>query len=210
MQKIKRPLLALSALLLCAQLSMDSDDKSISGGGLKPDVNFTGVIQDNTGKKFKASNITISGLYKQIPMYQKPTDIQDSSYNPSINMIRLDLAEVSKIEVPHPDDIHIFQDRKYMIIEVYSKNAAQTKNVYLIENSKKVLCREINSSGPIERELGFAAIQIMTITGYARPTPEETTQSKKHHAMPTPKAGKSIVKYKPTKSNDLKLPRGKH
>jgi len=125
MQKVQKRILAISALLICAQYSMDQDEKSVSGGGKKPAVNFKGNIVDNTGRPFKASHINISGLYKQIPVYSKPTNMQNSDYNPTINMIRLDLAEVTKIEVPDPERVHMFKERKYILLDVYLTNNSQ-------------------------------------------------------------------------------------
>ena len=109
MKNYQRHMIAISAFLLCAQLSMDQNEQSVSGGGKEPAVNFTGTIHDNTGKSFKASHITISGLYKQIPVYSKPQDMQNADYDPTTNMTRLDLAEIAKIESPKPDNTHTFK-----------------------------------------------------------------------------------------------------
>jgi hypothetical protein len=173
MKRIEKVALAATAFLLCVNWSMDQDNASVSGGSIKPMVNFKGTVQDNTGKKFEADHITISGLYKQVPVYPKPTNMKDDEYNPTINTVRLDLAEVSKISVPNPNDMHLFNNRKYVEIEVYSKDAPQSKNSYLIENSKKVLCDQVNQAGPIERELAFPAIQEIAITHYEKPQPKD-------------------------------------
>lgn len=168
MQNFQKRSLAICALLLCAQFSMDQDETSVSGGGKKPAVNFKGTIVDNTGRPFKASHINISGLYKQIPVYSKPVNMQDSDYNPTINMIRLDLAEVTKIEVPDPERVHVFKERKYILLSVYLTNNSQKKYEYIIEDSKRVFCNQVNGPDPIERELGFPAIQTIHIHGYEK------------------------------------------
>ena len=178
MKKIDKIALAATAFLLCVNWSMDQDNASMSGGVVKPAVNFKGSVQDNTGRKFEADHITISGLYKQVPVYPKPKNMKDDEYNPTINTVRLDLAEVSKISVPNPNDIHLFNNRKYVEIEVYSKDAPQSKNSYLIENSKKVLCDQVNQAGPIERELAFTAIQEIVITHYEKPQPKDKAPQK--------------------------------
>lgn len=192
---------ALLSLVLCAQFSLDQDNASVSGKSVKPAVDFMGSITDNSGKTFKAQNITISGLYKQIPVFEKPKDMHDTSYKPSINIIRLDLSEISRIHVPHPESTFIFDSRNYIEIDVFSHDPKKTKNSYLIENSKKILCEEINGAGPIERELQFSALVDLTITTYMQQkkddkNPEKTlccspckdTKSKK--AEPTEKTKK--------------------
>jgi hypothetical protein len=173
MEKIKRITLISVAFLLCVNFSMDQKNESVSGGAAKPSVDFHGTIRDNTGSKFEAANITLSGLYKQIPVYQIPKKIQNQEYNPTINTVRLDLAEIHKIAVPHPTDIHTFNNRKYIEIEVYSKDAPTKAYNYLIENRKKVLCDQVNNAGPIERELQFAAIQEIIFEGFARQEAQE-------------------------------------
>lgn len=166
MKKVNRIALATTAFLLCINWGMDEGNQSVSGGGIKPAFNFTGTVQDNTGRTFKATHITISGLYKQVPVYAVPKDMKDDNYNPTINTIRLDLSEVGRIVVPHPDDVHLFDNRKYIEIEVHSQTETGKTSVashYLIEKSKKVLCEQVNAAGPIERELSFAAIQHINI-----------------------------------------------
>ena len=168
MPNVQKQALAVCALLLCAQFSMDQEEGSISGGSKKPAVNFKGIIVDNTSKPFKASHITISGLYKQIPVYSKPNNMQESDYNPAINMIRLDLSEISRIEVPDPERVHMFKERKYILLNVYLNNNPEKKYEYIIEDSKRVFCNQINGADPIERELAFPAIQTITIHSYVK------------------------------------------
>ena len=102
MSIIRKMALGATAVLLCANFSMDQKDTSVSGNSANPVVNFKASIRDNTGTQFNAQNITISGLYKQIPLYNKPKNTKDENYNPTINTVRLDLAEIFKIIVPHP------------------------------------------------------------------------------------------------------------
>lgn len=184
MQKMKKTFLAVSALLLCAQFSMDQNEQSVSGGGKEPAVNFTGTIIDNTGKPFNACHITISGLYKQIPMYSKPNNMSDNDYNPTTNTVRVDLAEVSCINVPQPDRIFMFKDRKYALLDVYMKNNPNKKYEYLVESSKRVFCKQVNGPDPIERELAFSAIHNITITGYAKKPTKQESAHKQYKQVP--------------------------
>lgn len=194
MKKTNHLTLGALAFFLCANFSMNEDETSISGGGIKPTINFKGAIQDNTGKEFEAAHITISGLYKQIPVYSKPQNMKNDKYDPTINTVRLDLAEVEKISVPQPNDIHIFNNRKYIEIEVTSKSKIQTTNNYLIENSKKILCDQVNTAGPIERELQFPAIQKIVISHYEKTDPEIK--------KPSPPATKSIKETSSSKPTE--------
>lgn len=193
--KIQKINLALGAFLLCANFSMDQSGGEVTGGGVKPIVNFKGTITDNTDKKFGVEHISISGLYKQIPVYAVPLNLKNSDYNPTINTVRLDLAEINKITVPNPETLLTFKNRTYIIIDVYSNNAPNTKNNYLIENSKKVLCDEVNQAGPIERELQFSAIKEITINGYEKPEPKD---AKKNPTKPIAKGFATPNKPVPT------------
>ena len=55
--------------------------------------------------------------------------MKDESYNPAINIIRLDLSEIGRITVSRPNDSYTFDNRKYLEIEVFSRDTAQTKIV---------------------------------------------------------------------------------
>ncbi len=192
MSKIQKQALAICALFLCAQFSMDQDETSINGGSKKPAVNFKGIIVDNTGKPFKASHINISGLYKQIPVYSKPNNMQQTNYNPIINMIRLDLSEISRIEVPEPERVHMFKERKYICLNVYLNNNPQKKYEYIIEDSKRLFCNQANGADPIERELAFPAVQTINIHGY----------EKKETNKPAPKAPRA-PRYQPAQQRHV-------
>lgn len=207
MKSFKRRALAISALLICAQFSMDQEEGSVSGGGKKPAVNFTGTIVDNTGRPFKASHINISGLYKQIPVYSKPINMQESDYNPTINTIRLDLSEVATIKVPDPERVHMFKERKYILLDVYLTNNPQKKYEYIVEDNKRVFCNQINGSDPIERELAFPAIQTITIKNFVKTSDKpgpKAPNAIKRNPPPAPKARRAPVAPKPIRNIQFK------
>ena len=167
---------ALSILLLCHWGSNNESNDSIVGGGKKPDVNFYGTVIDNTGTTVQANSITISGMYRQIPVYLEPKDLTQKEYNPSDNIARIDLAEISKISIENPEKLYTFLNRSYIEIHILS-NDGVTTNKYMIETSKKIFFDEVNESGPIEREVSLTALQEVNIKGY--------TQQKKESQKPS-------------------------
>ena len=163
---------AATALALLANFS--SQDSTINGG-IKPNVNFYGTVTDTSDFTFKAENITLEGLYKQIPVYQIPPKTAAATYDPSVNITRLDLSEIEKITIETSQIPQRFSNRDYLLIVVHSKDAANTQNTYLIESEKKLRCDQINPAGPIEKEIKFKAVISITIHGYrqADPIPEK-------------------------------------
>jgi hypothetical protein len=153
--------------LLCANFG--TDDTSIAGRE-KPRINFYGTLTDTSGRKYNVENITISGMYKQIPFYQKPTS---KEIDPHINITRLDFAEVYSISVPHPNTLLNFNNHEYIEIEITSKDPKHTKETYIIEKSKRVICDQVNNAGPIEKELAFQAVDVLIFEGHKPAAPPE-------------------------------------
>ncbi len=54
---IQKVSLALGAFLLCANFSMEQSGGEVTGGGVKPIVNFKGKITDNTDKTFNVEHV---------------------------------------------------------------------------------------------------------------------------------------------------------
>lgn len=172
MYKAKRPLIAITMFLVSAHFG--SQEESVAGRE-KPHINFYGTLTDTSGKKYEVDNITISGMYKQIPVYQKP---DNKNVNPSINTTRIDFTEVQSIHVPHPTTFLTFNNRQYIEIEVTSKNLSEGKSThlkenYIIERTKRLICDQVNSAGPIEKDLSFEAVDTVTFTKHKVRQPEE-------------------------------------
>jgi len=157
-------------------------------GNFKQTVNFYGKLITYQAKEYKVDNISFSGKYKQIPMYDKPRKYPKITLNtrtnqkeiklhvnPKNNFItsKIDLNEVSEIHVPKPNITWIYQKEgkhrrlEYIEITVISKNKKKTKNSYLISHKTKVQCTEINSAGPVEKIVPISAINRLIIEGYS-------------------------------------------
>lgn len=165
MKAFVRPLLVANTVLLL--INWSGQDTSMQGTP-KPAINFYGNIQDNTKTEpFPAQNITIAGQYRQIPVHPLPqSDVKNPSYDPNINTVRLDFSEIRRISVPNPHTKYTFKNREYIMIEVESNDDQMTKNIYILELTKKLYCDQINPAGPIERELSFEAVETITFEGH--------------------------------------------
>lgn len=178
------PLFALGTFILCANFG--SQDTSIAGHE-KPKINFYGTLTDTSGDHFEVENITISGLYKQIPFYAKPLH---QKIDPSINITRLDLNEIEMIEIPHPETLLTFNGRHYIEVIITSADQKKTTQRYIIEKTKRVMCDQTNGAGAIEKDLSFQAVDKMTIKGH-KTTPSQPDPAHKttpDHSMLAPTA----------------------
>ncbi len=166
--------IALSALIFCAHFSQNSSVE----GKEKPKINFYGELYDTTGRQYHVENITISGMYRQIPFYKKP---RKATMSPDSNTTRIDLKETFEILVPTRDEVAIvstYKNREYITVEVLLNDPQQTRNDYIIEKSRKLYCDEITDAGPIEKELSFEAVNKIVING-CKPREEARTNNKK-------------------------------
>ncbi len=163
MNRTKRITLAGCSLVLLANFS--SQD-STTAGGSKPRVNIYGSVTDTSEKTFKAENITLERMYKQIPVYQLVPKNATEQYDPTVNITRLDLSEIRKITFDPNQHPQKYNNRDYHVMTVYSRDTNATTNDYLIESDKKLICDEVNNAGPIEKEIKFKAVKEIMIEGY--------------------------------------------
>ena len=197
--------LSLAAIAFVLLPHFSSQDNTVNGGA-KPAVNFYGNVTD-LRETFKAQNITLDRLYKAIPVYQQPPltttkaipassknlenttltseDHQKNnpthtrSYDPSDNITRLDLSEISKITISPSQTPQKFGNREYIVIEVISKDSEKSKNAYMIEADKRLFFDQINSAGPIEKEIKLRSIIEITVDGYKQQEVDPATLEKK-------------------------------
>lgn len=182
MQKTGKIGLVVITFLLCANFG--TDDTSVAGRE-KPRINFYGKLTDTSSKTYNVENITISGMYKQIPFYQKPAQKET---DPHINITRLDFSEIHSIRVPQPNMILVFNNHQYIEVEITSKDPQKTKDTYIIEKSKRVICDQVNNAGPIEKELSFQAVDILIFEGHKPATPPEDLKKENNKTVaPTQK-----------------------
>jgi len=158
MNKLLRSAIGCISFIFLAQLSMQD---SVPGRE-KPRMNFYGTIVDQAGNKYDAENITISGAYNQIIMYQQPPSVD---MTPS-HRVRIDLAEESEIQIPKMVKPLQYKGRNYIELVLISNDKKKTKNTYIIEQSRKLYFDEPFESGPKEHETSFAEIDRIIIKGH--------------------------------------------
>lgn len=187
----------------------------------------------NPGTELKIENLSIDNLYKQIPLYLKPalatpstdtTTAIDCSKccpgkvgltqkykefiltgDPRNTLIekKMDLAEVSEITIPHPDEMWTYQKEKgyikaeYIEIVISSKNNQKTKTSYLLEKRKRIYADRISEAGPEEQEIPLEAVKSLKIEGYNNRKLEETKKIQAAH--------QAIIKQK-TENTDTTKP----
>jgi hypothetical protein len=133
----------------------------------KPAINFKGTItRQHDETIYPVENITISGLYQKIPVYTLP---DNKDIDPAEDITFIDLNEINQIypTKPNPHDgIHSFKNRDYIEITIAWKDSKKSTENFIIEISRKIFCDRINEAGPLEKELSFASLKNLTITGY--------------------------------------------
>lgn len=184
---MKRLLFLLVTLISIVCINWRTAETTIEGN-LKQTVNFYGRLITHQGKEYKVDNISISGKYKQIAMYDKPRQYPKPTLNPTTNQreivlklnpknnfitSKIDLSEIGEIRVPKPNIIWVYQREgrgrrlEYIEITIISKNKKKTKNSYLLERTTKVRCDEVNVAGPVEKIVPLSAINKLIIEGYS-------------------------------------------
>lgn len=139
-------------------------EDSVSGGPEEHSINFYGIFIDANDSKSSVENISISGKFRQIPVYTRP---KNEDTKPDTDTSFIDLAEIREISLPSADArIEKFAGREYIAIVTISNDKKRTKHTYLVEITRKIRCREVNEAGPIEREIKFEALGKLKIKGY--------------------------------------------
>lgn len=174
---------AVCAIFLCANFSTN---KSVDGED-RPPINYTGTLTAIDGNKNMIDNITISGLYKSIPLYGVPSQPNEK---PTLNTTYINLDAVENIQPisknPH-ESIKKFDNRDYveLIITLKSVPAAPTSQQhFLVETTRRVYCDVVGVGGIVnlKKEIAFEAISDLTITGFkarSRQTCQEPAKDKK-------------------------------
>jgi hypothetical protein len=176
-------LIIISALLQTNVTHCWGSSKSNIAGDNKQDVNFSGKLVTQQGQEYIVNNISIEGKYKQIVMYDTPIKHADPvmnsetkqseiklDVNPTdLSDTKIDLSEVSKISVPSPNTVWVYQKKersqRLEFIEIVVTTSKERS--YLMERKTKIYCDEIDPAGPQEKRVPLAALDTLTIEGYS-------------------------------------------
>lgn len=176
-------LIIISALLQVHTTDCWGSSKSNVAGDNKQDVNFSGKLTTQQGQEYVVNNISIESKYRQIIMYDTPVKHADVvmnaetkqseiklDVNPSdLSDVQIDLSEVNKIRIPHPNTVWVYQKKersqRLEFIEVLVTTSKERS--YLMERRTKIYCDEIDAAGPQEKRVPLAALDTLTIDGYS-------------------------------------------
>lgn len=132
-------------------------------GKEKPQINFKGTLIDTSAQTMAVENITISGIYKNIPFYANPAEAEDVSPEDNVTLISLVDVETLK-SVPQNGHKVTFKGRPYNKVVVKLRN--QPEAIYLVEASRRIFCDIPLNKHSIEKRLSFDALKELTITSY--------------------------------------------
>ena len=184
-------LLLIINVLLSSNITQATSFGSNTSKELKQPVNFSGKLTTHQGQEYVVDNISINNLYKQIPMYDKPSAQIESTSNkdtkqreikletdPADDITKIDLSEVSKIQVPSPEIIWYYptKGRRLEFIEVVVITKSNTKRSYLLDPKTPIYCDEVDAAGPQEKIVRLPALKILSIEGY---TYRDTSKERK-------------------------------
>lgn len=158
---------ALCALIICVNFSTNQS----TGGEDKPPINYTGKLVSTDGTTNDIENITVSGLYKDIPVYEVPNQ---PDKNPALNTTYMNLDAVEKIRPisnnPH-ESVKKFNNRDYVEIIITMKTlpgATGSKDQhFLVDSTRRIFCDVIGSAGiNFKKEVAFEAISSLTMGAF--------------------------------------------
>ncbi len=180
---------AIVCALITCQIAQGWGSEAGTSVEKKQKTNFYGTLETQQGNTTNVENISIEGKYKQIPVYERPQDVDKEKIttkkrqkvsieeipldiDPSSDLVvtYIDLNEIKEIKVPnaHQQWVYRRDDSKralyYVEISVISKGGSQTS--YLISRSTKIWCHGISDSGPEEKKVPLPAVKTLTIDGF--------------------------------------------
>jgi hypothetical protein len=142
----------------------------------RPTINFHGTITTRQGAAYNVENITISGMYKQIPFYEEPAD---EAINPASHTTFIDLDTIKTITPQHAESAIIFRNREYTRVYITLKGTEQKSGHYLVESSRRIFCDIKLTTGLLEKELTFNVIQKIAIEDFTYHARQEEQQKSK-------------------------------
>jgi hypothetical protein len=155
---LQRLLVAVSALLICAQFGSQSNTQE---GRQKPPIDIRGVLIDTAGARMQVHNITISGRITDVVVYQRPPHAKVS---PDLHKTEIDLRAVKSI-VTLSKNSERYNDRDYIAIDIIANNPRATAQTYLIEASRRIMCEDADGIG--NKSISFLAIQALHIESFS-------------------------------------------
>lgn len=167
MKHLVKIVICLGYIIVCANFSMQ-ESTDISD---KQPYDIYGELIDRKGRRFHFNNLSISGAVANIPFYEKPACETD---NPELNQASLDLIDIYEIKPVAQGDgagcmiqeVSTFNRRHYVELLVTRADSQRTQQTYLLEDTKKIFCHQVESSTVTKRQISFRAIQKITIHGY--------------------------------------------
>lgn len=138
-----------------------------------PAINFYGTVKSN-GVVERAINITISGLYENIPVYDIPAT---ADLAPTSAVTHINLAEVKALRHKHTKQaIKEYQKRDYIVLEI--EFTGGKKKECLVERSRKLHYQVPFSTKvkPLDKEILFETLNEALIEGHKQRALKETAQ----------------------------------
>lgn len=236
---MKKKIITIGLLVISAQSGLNgvgekTTNTSGRDEGSRYSVIFEGVLTTQEGHLYKVNEINFNKLIKQIPVFEMPSkesyDVIDThanalkkNPNERLEITKLDLAEISMIQVPNPDTLWYYKRAqttdectsscnsrykisddprasKYIEIKVTDKEGKAES--YLVESNKRIYCSEITASGPKEKDVQLPAVKTLTITGYRKRDEQKEAQAEKPKALSTQPEKKNGLEK--NKSNTIK------
>ncbi len=212
--------LFLNVAILLVLVNWGAPETTVAGGN-KHVINFHGTLYTwaQPEQPIKIDNISLDNLFRQIPLYTKPSiknkkiiKKEGNNYiilkNPRKNFteIQIDLSETNEIIVPQPEKKWTYKPEENKTSEygnivfveiILVSNDKKTQSHYLIENNKKLYCDKINKAGPIEMEVPIIALKKLVIEGFTDRNLEKKKQLSQENR-------KEVDKFMKTKKQDLK------
>lgn len=187
MKIVEMKIYAVLLIFLCVNWAQQESTDSKE----KPQINFKGTLTDSSGQSFAVENITISGLYKNIPLYAVPAD---ETINPESNTTLIDFNDIEEFRAaPRETQKFTFNNRPYNKVMVVLKN--KTENTYLVEATRKIFCDIPINRGSIEKRLSFEALKALVLSG-SEPRkevqPADAPKKSHPHAHECEQAGKVL------------------
>jgi hypothetical protein len=182
-----------------SNIALSTSNWSGSGCKDKQDIHFYGTLETHQGKKESIDNILVLERHNDIGLYDAPEKYAESIFNqktkqteirldlnPHTEFVRskIDLKTVDTIKVPEPNTIWVYQQQKrnarqeFLLVQITFKEDSSPKK-YLLEHKAHISCTSLDKNNAQKKEVPLAAIDTLTIEGYAFTLPTDKKKNVK-------------------------------
>jgi len=160
----KNTFYGLSAVVLMAAVVLNFSKQSDKDDKGEQPINFYGTLTKTDGHMYQVDNISLAGLYEDIPLYAVPSS---PDRDPQLDTTRVSLHDISSIsQLDGKTEVYTYKNKDYIKIMVAWSQRKRDNTPFLIERNRVIFCNERIAAHP-KKEVFFEVLAMLVVEGFS-------------------------------------------